>query len=349
MKKIVLILSIFLLTGCYDYVELNDLRIVSTMFVDYEDEKYTVNLEILNPSDKATEGSYFVNGSGKTFEEAVNNVYDNANFTPYFSHMNILVLSENLSVEGIKPLYDYLMRNIEIRKDFYFYITNDKEELLSYKTEPGESIGDEVKKMTEKNIEKNGLYRTSQFRDVIYNYLRKKPFLIGGLKIEDEKLFLEKNYVFEDNILKSSVPEEVALFVNIMEGTNKDFEISDHNTYEIHEYKLDQEVAKDKITLKFKGLARLLSIQKDENLSTKNVSDLEKEIKKEVEKLFNDVIEYSRKQNIDIFGFNHLYYLNYPKETDKSIWKNLKYEVDVDITIGEKGMIMDSLEGKYDK
>ena len=41
MKKIIIMLiSIFLLSGCADYVEINDLAIISGIAIDYENDLY---------------------------------------------------------------------------------------------------------------------------------------------------------------------------------------------------------------------------------------------------------------------------------------------------------------------
>ena len=48
MKKIILIISLFMLTGCYDYQEINDLAIISAIGVDYKDDEYIITLEVLS-------------------------------------------------------------------------------------------------------------------------------------------------------------------------------------------------------------------------------------------------------------------------------------------------------------
>ena len=67
MKKIILLLSIFLLTGCFDYTELNDLSIVSMIIIDKIDNNYSVSFEILNDQktkDEEVNTSIIVTSSG---------------------------------------------------------------------------------------------------------------------------------------------------------------------------------------------------------------------------------------------------------------------------------------------
>ena len=42
-KKIILVIFIFLLTGCYDYKELNDLAIISTIGIDKDKDDYKIS------------------------------------------------------------------------------------------------------------------------------------------------------------------------------------------------------------------------------------------------------------------------------------------------------------------
>ena len=48
MKKILILLSIiFLMSGCYDYVEIDDLVIVTGILIDYNDNQYEVTSEVI--------------------------------------------------------------------------------------------------------------------------------------------------------------------------------------------------------------------------------------------------------------------------------------------------------------
>ena len=47
MKKLLLIIiSLCFLTGCYNYNELEDLSVVSSMIIDYQDDNYLISLEV---------------------------------------------------------------------------------------------------------------------------------------------------------------------------------------------------------------------------------------------------------------------------------------------------------------
>lgn len=350
MKKIILVLIVFLLTGCYDYVELDELKIVSSLIIDYQEEEYVVNLEVLNTSENAKNGTYFVEGRGKTLMGALDDTKKSADFEPYYSHMNAVILSENMASSKLESMYDGFLRNIEIRKDFYLFVTDDIEGFLTFECEPGKSLGEMAKNSAVKMMENNGKYRTCQFREIVNNYLRDKDFLIGSIKVDDENVILGDSYVFKDNKLASEVPEEVALFANIINQKNNYFEVEGNNSFELHEYKLESDVKKDKIVMNFTAKARVIDVQNGSAITTSDLQELENALKEKLKKKFLETIEYSKKIDVDIFGFNYEYYLHYPKLVKTDTWKNLDYEVNVDVSISEKGMIMNSVGGlKYGK
>jgi len=47
MKKLLLIICILFLTGCTDYVEINDLAIITGIIIDYKDDKYNLITELI--------------------------------------------------------------------------------------------------------------------------------------------------------------------------------------------------------------------------------------------------------------------------------------------------------------
>jgi spore germination protein KC len=49
MKKIILVIMLLLLTGCYDYKELNQIAIVGATSIDKKDDNYIVKIQVINP------------------------------------------------------------------------------------------------------------------------------------------------------------------------------------------------------------------------------------------------------------------------------------------------------------
>lgn len=344
-KLVVLLFSIFLLTGCYDYVELDEMKLVSSVIIDYKDDEYLVTLELLNASKDADEGSVFIDASGKSLEEAINNARSNVDADPYFGHMSALFITDDFAEAGIKPTFDFLARNVEIRKDFYIFLTDDADSLKEYESNAGESLGINVKKTYMRSIEKNGKYKTCNLREVFRKYLRNQNYVIGSVEVEDNKINLVDNFVFKDNKKGLEIEEDIALLINLMEGNTNSFLVDGNTSYEIHEYKMEIKAKKDKIIMKLSGSGRIKSA-KDGAYTYEDVKKASKDVSEKLKTRIEDIVEYSKRIGIDILGFNNIYYQYYPRLVESDTWKTIDYQVEVDIGIGDKGMIMSTLKGE---
>lgn len=345
MKKLLIIVLVLFCTGCYDYNELNDLEIVSSLIVDYKEDKYVVNIEVLDTSESAPAGSYFLSGEGFSLEEALNSIYFDSASTPFFSHMKTLILSKNVAEDGIDKFLDFLLRNTQFRRDFYIFVTEDVDSILDFETEPKESIGEMARMNAKRNLEDNGRYLTSTLRDVAFNYLRDNYYMIGSVEVIDDKITLEDTYLFIDNKMTFKVDKDAVLLENLLMKNNNRFQTYGEYTYEIHEYKFEKEIKKDKIVFTLKGHARLLDTKENDSLDDVSLDKLEKELNGDLEKTGQEIIDYGRRLDHDMFNFNYYYYLYFPKLVESDTWKNIDIEFKADLTISEKGLLLNSLGG----
>lgn len=345
MKKILIILLILLCSGCYDYNELNDLEIVSSMIVDYKDDNFVVNIEVLDTSESAPAGSYFLSGEGKSLEEAMNNIYFDSASTPFYSHMKTLILSDTVAKNGIDKFLDFLLRDTQFRKDIYVFVSEDVDAIIDFETEPKESIGEMSRMSAKRNHEENGRYKTSTLKEIAFNYLRDNYYMIGSVEVEDEKIVLEDTYLFIDNAMTFKVDKEAVLLENLFINDNKRFQIYGDYTYEIHEYAFDREIKKDKIVLTLKGHARMLDTTKTSSLDDVALKELERRLNEDIVKTGYEIIDYARRLDHDMFNLNYYYYLYYPKKVEEDTWKNIDIEFKSDLTISEKGLLLNSLGG----
>lgn len=349
MKKVLLILISFFLVGCEDYVELNNLKVISTILVDKEGDDYVVNLELINTSKNAKEGSYFVEGKGRNFEEALENVYEESAYNPYYSHLDALIVSKDLAKDGLEELYEPLLRNIEVRRDFLLFVSEDIKEISEYKTDPGEYIGELVQNLNENSIKTYGYYYTPQFREVIYNYLRDIPYIIGEIDLENDLFKLGDCFGFKNDKLITKLDKIAVLVKNMFLKNNDTFQLISKNTYDIHQYGLGVSVEKKSMSFDFKGVARFVVMRNGNGEKVEELEESETDIETKLKEEISDVIEYSKKLDIDFLGLDYLYFTHFPKNYEKGIWKTLSMKVDANIDIGEKGMILEALGGKNDE
>ncbi|EOR27066.1 MAG: Ger(x)C family spore germination protein [Niallia nealsonii] len=137
MKRYILsisILSIFLLTGCWDQSELNQNAIVTGIAIDKGDDfKYKLSIEStsateLNP--KTAQGlapAIVYTIEGDTIGEITHKFNIAVSTHLVFSHMRLLIIGEEVAKEGILSFMDYFDRDREIRDDFNIVVARDTE------------------------------------------------------------------------------------------------------------------------------------------------------------------------------------------------------------------------------
>lgn len=129
MKKVLTVMLLTLLTlvlsGCWSKRELNELAIAMALGVDKVDDEYEISIQIVDPSEisskQPSSGRSPVityHAKGKTVFEAIRKMTTLLPRKPYFSHLQMVVIGEELASEGISQTLDFLARDHEFRNDF---------------------------------------------------------------------------------------------------------------------------------------------------------------------------------------------------------------------------------------
>ncbi|WP_239835836.1 Ger(x)C family spore germination protein [Solibacillus kalamii] len=135
LKKYMFILIIlnFILTGCWDKRELNELAITLALGIDKvegEDE-YEVTAQVVVPSavsmKDGTGGATVTlfTENGETVYEALRRMTKVSPRKIYPGHLQMLIIGEELAKEGIGESLDLLARDWELRPDFYVVVAKD--------------------------------------------------------------------------------------------------------------------------------------------------------------------------------------------------------------------------------
>lgn len=342
MKKIIILIVMFLLTGCYNYNELNDLGIIFAIYVDYQEGDYIVELEVLDVNKDSKDASYTVKETGKTFTGSLNDVYRTLELKPYYTHLYALIVSDNIAKDKLQNMYDYLLRDSSIRNDFYIFLYKGDKDILDYKTNCQTSVGEYLNNLIEINDKHFGKYYTCNFREVIHSYLNNQTYVIGEVLYNDD-LVLENNYIVENNKLKTELDSNSMLLKNILTEKIKTFQFNYKNGYEVYNYKISPEIDEKSIAFKLKCDIKLLNII-DENISKiSSVEVLENELNDYLKKYLLEILNYSLTVDTDIYNLNYMFYIKFPKKVSKDLWKSLNYKITVESTINEKGLTFNSI------
>lgn len=348
MKKVLILLLLFLLTGCWNYQELNSIAISTAIGVDKNDDgKYEVSTMIANSrkeqsSSKESESqSIIFTGVGNTISEAFKDIDLYNPRRNYIGHVSVVVISDEVAKDGLNDILDFSARNPESTKRFQMVIAKNckAKDILKILT-PLETF-------SAQNISNNLKYsRDSQatstsilYSDFIYNLLEKgmnpilpSVILKGDKKdgAKDESLqqtvpdaFIKINNLalFKDYKLVGFANANESRGINLLKSTIEQLTVNIKVDNKYITFKLLDSKTKNKIkfndkpiiNVEIKGIATLVEDNSNHSLTDQKVmKEIEKKINKKIEELANQGLEIAKKNNTDVFGYGNLIYKNYP-------------------------------------
>ncbi|OAS88306.1 MULTISPECIES: Ger(x)C family spore germination protein [Metabacillus] len=124
------VLMSFLLTGCWDKEELNDVSIVTGIAVDPgEEKKYRMTVELVNSPEFGKQGSLgntpviTYSLEGNSLSELSNKMNVGLARKLIYSHTRVVFINEEIAREGLFGFLDFLERSGHFRNDFNILIT----------------------------------------------------------------------------------------------------------------------------------------------------------------------------------------------------------------------------------
>ena len=378
MKKILLLLLILLLTGCYNYRELNNLAIVSAIGIDYKDNNFEVSIQIVNPkkqqdSSSANEPDFIIYKSkAKTLQEAFRNVVDTSPNRIYGSHLEILIISEEIAKNHMDKLFDFFAREPEARSEFNSLIAKNStpNDQISIITPLINLSATNIKTLIETNSQNLATTVKSTFNETFNQYLN--PYLeiiLPSLELigEEEKGQEQENIaqtntnnkvklsniaIFKNNKLIGYLSEEESKGLNILLNKANISLISSkyHDNYIVSEIdniktKFDIDVYKKEVNITIKGHSIINEVNSNINIKDPKVIDnIDKNIENELKKIIENTIYTTQNTyNSDVIGIRDMFYKKDPNYLKKNysnwdeIFKQIKFNINIDLKLYEKG------------
>jgi len=138
--KLLFLIFPFLLSGCYNYRELNDIAITSAIGVSKNNDNYVLTIQVINTlkvEERGEQPQFIIyKQEGKSLQEAFRKVVLESPKRLFVNHNLLLIIDENLAKEGIEDILDIFARDTEFRKQFLVVVsrnTND-EDILETQT-----------------------------------------------------------------------------------------------------------------------------------------------------------------------------------------------------------------------
>lgn len=391
MKKIKLFIGLigisFLTTGCWNYHELNDLAITTGIAIDFKEDKYVVSYMIANAkksqgeSNKQESSSVVYSGEGNSISLAYMDLNNKIPKIPYISHLEVLVISEDVAKKGVINIIDFLMRNPESRKEFYIVLSKDTEAstilqtLSPLESFPSQNIANNIKS----NQSEQSTIIVSEYSEFVSKLLKQgiEPIL-SGIEIEGNEeegkeqsslesstpsatTKIDKMGIFKDDKLVGWVGTNETIAINILNnkaGTvlleskcdNEYMAATLSNVKTKTNINFNEDIPIVKLDIVAEGA--LVEINCKKNLEEISVIEqLGDEFSKSLKEMLTDTIQLVQKEyQSDILGYGNMIYKNNLKKWEKiknkwekEIFPNLEIEMQVRISLSSKGSFEQTL------
>lgn len=347
MKKLILIIILLMCTGCFDYKEISDLAIVSAMGIDYVDNEYIVSMEVLNDSsnkESSTTDAFVECSKAKTLTEAIDKVSDKLPKRSSFTHMNLLILGNNILNNKLEDIIDLFLRNTYFRESFYIIGTKNKpDELLNNTSKDINVASDAITRILENMSYSTNANIIIDFQEFMNTYFKfGKDNTISNVVIKDKDFIIDGMIILDNLKYKATLDNEMAKMYNVLTNNFKRATFSKkydegYFTVGLSDGKIKISVS-DKIYVKGSIEGRI--IDNDPNFdirNTKVIDKLNKDFTKIINDLSKELINYTKYYNSDILGLSNKYYQT-KRIKDENIFKNLKIDANINFKISKKGL-----------
>lgn len=347
MKKIIIILCIFILSGCSDYVEINDLGLITGISIDYKDNLYELTTQIIE-NDKESK-VIVLNTKSNSIDEAMSEISKLSNKELFISHLKVLVLSERL-IKSNKNYYDYFLRSSKSKMNFYTYIAPDDE------------ISDIFKIYSDKNSSSIYLDKMMDFNQNIFSSSTPLRFIDMmhdkyeyGVNIvyptitikennNEKTLYLSNLVSFNSDLDKLTLTENNSIFYNILTNNSRRTTLNipcdkDNFTIEIQDIKTEFNLKDNVFYINTKSLGKLKEYNCKYNLNkTNTVNELNKLTNQYIKKNINDLIVKMKNNNNDLIGIGNYIYKHNKNYFDfkNDNWDNHLKEINIKINSNTK-------------
>lgn len=353
MKKIlIIILTLLLCTGCFDYKEINDLAIINAIGVDYENDEYVITLEILNDQidkDSSKITSYTKVGHGKNLTSAIENAADKLSKQLIFNHIKLMILSKSIIEEKFENIIDLFLRNTYFRENFYVISAtkNKPETLLNHTTNEAPIASTAITDTLESirySSNTNVLKKFDEMVEEVITYGIDTCF--SNITLKDNEFIVDGMSIFNNYSYKSNLSNEYVKIYNLLIDNfdRPTYTINYDNlsfTTAINNDKINAEIKSGTINVTGNLMGRIIDNDPKYNIrDPKNLERIDNDFTNLLNKKIPEFIKVLQDNNSDILGITRNYYKK-TRTKDKDYWLKLDIKSNIKFNINKKGLIYD--------
>lgn len=354
MKKIILFLFMFLITGCYNYNEVEDLAIISAMSIDYKEDEFEIMIEHKINKKEDDDESIIYEAKGSSLDKAIQNVSFKVDKTLYFIDLNVILLTTDAINAKLDNIIDYITREQTFGFNFNILLCENPKEII-----------DILKK--EKSVSNNvfgnyfkGLFNADflsiinvKYGTFLETYLNGYANLIlPYVTVQNNEVSIQNAYLFSNKKTIYLLNEKEIQIYNLLINEQKIylFEIN------YNDKKLIYKVLKNKTKIDFKNDKLVIESKitgdfdemDDINIEKKaTIEKLRELVAEKIESDISDFIDICKNNETDPLALRKTIY-NQTRKKQKSI-KNVNYKIKTDIKIDREGLLYNSMGDEFEK
>lgn len=304
-KLLVIIILPFLLTGCITYTELNELEVVQTLAIDYQNEEYHLAINIVEKNENETITKY-QKSTGKTIEEAVTNIKMKENKKLYIAHLNLLLITPSIIEKKLDETINYFIAQKESRNDFQIALTND---ISLLENEDSKNLSKKIKIMESDT----GITKSIILEDFLKNLLEENACFLPYLKQEETSKINGIAYIKNNQI--TYLEQEEVILLNMLQKKLKKASIDKY------------QILSNNTSIKYKN--KIITIE-----ITTVLEDKKDNFENVLNQKINEMFQKYKNKNIDIFEFQRL--IDRTNDKENVNYQDLKIKTKVNIKTNEK-------------
>jgi spore germination protein KC len=366
MKKLIITLLVLILTGCWNYHELNDYAIVTGMAIDELNNGYEVSILLSNGKKKEDDKTQIkiYSGDGKTINDAIKNISLTMPKKVYLNHLAIIIVSDKIAKKGVTPVLDYLLREPQSYQNFNIVFSKNSKakDILSIINPLSDYPSQNINEIIKINEKEQGRITNSSFNKLVTTILEKGKnptvnsiVLQGDKKAGIKKEELENSVtsaytkldtigIFKDDKLIdwATVDESIGINILLNDVKNLYLEIpcqENYITITTDKIKTKKTINKNKISMNITINGNINEIGCNIDLNdNKEITKIENKAKEKLYNYIEKAIIKAKNLETDIFGFGNMIYKKYPNYFNSiNNWnlyfKNLDIDVELEFKI----------------
>lgn len=310
LKLLLILVLMILFTGCTSYTELNDLSIVNTLGIDYKDNKYILYVNVVEG--KIDDGEIEKNfktfiSPEETLEEAFKKIYLTSEKKLYLSHIDLLILTEDVINSHMKDIINNFLEDNEYRNNFNVILfKSSMEDLFN-----SEITSTNINNLIKTNQKETGILKTKDLETIMKELLIDTNTYIPTIELDNKKASILGYTLIQNYKIFGELTEEESTILNLLNNNIEKAYLNNHNIF-------DNETIistnKNKITFRF-----IITIDKKENFI--------KDTREDIINFLNKYSDYDILKLKEIIRRNDYKYYKKTKDLMSKLKYNIKFQI----------------------